>query len=426
MNTFRPEGGGAVACSLVLPTRNRASILEETLRRVTALPDRGIEIIVVDNGSTDGTANLEEKFPGVRWIWLGRNLGCAARNVGVMAARGGLIFMLDDDSWPESGAVDAATRLFSARPDLGAVACRVRLADPPHRHDAGGVPGVFFNCGGVIRRDAYVAAGGLPIDFDYYVEEYDLACRLLAAGRRIEPHGELVVWHRRVTRNRDNNRMLRLLVRNNMRLWNRYAPDDLRQELLDQTRERYRRVGLRENALRGYVEGVIEGRRALAKAPSRRAPLTPAAFAALFGLDVAQEVLAAWADKLRIGRAAIFHRGKGCEQLIDVVGRVNIPIDAVYDTAVEASAWRGLALRHVDAFDPDRVDGVVVGSLSPGVAEDLSHDFSRLCPRVPVVSAAPWSACSEGGTTPLLHASSGIVLPAPQPSLADGLSPAIC
>lgn len=426
MSTFRPEGGAAVACSLVLPTLNRALILEETLRRLTALPDRSFEVVVVDNGSTDGTAFLEEEFPGVRWIRLGRNLGCAARNVGVMAARGGLIFMLDDDSWPEAGAVDAAVRLFSARPDLGAVACRVRLADPPHRHDAGGVPGVFFNCGGVIRREAFVAAGGLPIDFDYYVEEYDLACRLLAAGRRIEPRGELVVWHRRVTRNRDNNRMLRLLVRNNMRLWSRYAPDDLRQELMDQTLERYRRVAVKENALRGYVEGVIEGRRALAKAPSRRAPLTPATFAGLFGLEIAQEVLVAWADKLRIGRTAIFHRGKGCEQLIDAVHRVNIRIDAVYDTAVEASMWRGHPLRHVDSFDPARVDGVVVGSLSPGVAEDLSHDFSRLFPRVPVVSAAPWSVCSEDGTLAHRRASAETVLPAPQPSPADGLSSAIC
>lgn len=400
MNSFPSDGAGRYLCSLVLPTMNRASVLQETLRRLTSLPDRGYEIIVVDNGSNDETAALAGSFPGVQWIWLGQNLGCAARNVGAMAGRGDLIFMLDDDSWPEPGVIDGAVRLFQNRTDLAAVGCRVRLADPPHRHDAGGVPGIFFNCGGVIRREAFVTVGGLPIDFDYYVEEYDLACRLIQAGWKIEPRGDLVVWHRRVTRNRDNNRMLRLLVRNNLRLWDRYAPDDMRQDLLNETLERYRRVAEKEHALRGYVEGVIEGQRALAKAPIRRSPLTHAEFASLFGLDVAQEVLTAWADKMRIRTVAIFRRAKACEQLIELTRRINIRVDAIYDNTVEAPTWRGLPLRHERDFDPAGVDGVLVGSLSPGVAEDLAHDFSQEYPSTPVISAAPWSVCIERGTLP--------------------------
>src|SRR5205823_6339748 len=101
-------------------------------------------------------------------------------------------------------------------------ACRVLLSsagDVPagrFRHDAGGVPGVFFNCGAAIRRSAFIDVGGFPIDFEYYVEEYDLACRLWKDGWTIEPHGDAIVWHERVTTNRDNNNMLRLLVRNNL------------------------------------------------------------------------------------------------------------------------------------------------------------------------------------------------------------------
>lgn len=380
-----------IDCSVIIPTHNRAAILAETLRRLLVLPDRRFEIIVVDNGSTDESADLMRRFQSVRWIALGKNHGCAARNIGAMAASGRVLLMLDDDSWPEPGVIDGLVQRFDRRHELGAVACRVRLVDRPDRHDAGGVPGIFFNCGGAVRRDAFISAGGFPIDFDYYVEEYALACRLLKAGWRIEPHGDLLVWHRRVIRNRDNNRMLRLLVRNNLRLWDRYAPDQLRQEMRDQTMERYRRVARKENAMSGYLEGMEAGHRACSEAPARRSPLSSAEYAALFGLDRAQEVLANWADKQRIRRAAIFWRAKACEQLIDLAISLNIRIDAIHDDVIETDCWRGITLRHVRDFDASAVDGVIVGSLSPGVAEDLTHDFLKQYPEIPVISAAPWA-----------------------------------
>lgn len=377
-------------CSLIIPTRDRAAVLRDTLRRIHALPDPRFEIIVVDNGSTDGTDSLQADYPRVRWIRPGVNLGCSARNLAAVAARGRLLFMLDDDSWPEPGTIDRVVRRFDERPDLGAVACRVRLADPPHRHDAGGVPGIIFNCGGTIRREAFLAVGGYPIDYDYYVEEYDLSCRLLRAGWKIEPHGDLLVWHRRVRQNRDNDRMLRLLVRNNLRLWSRYAPEQLRQDLLEQTHERYERVALKENALRGYREGVEAGRRAAVEALRRCRPLSMRQFESLFGLDHAQDLLRAWADKLRIRSIAIWRRQKGCEQLIDLARRLNIFIEAVYDDAAQSDSWRGLPLRRESDFTPCHADGILVGSLSPGVAEDDAHDLASRFPDYPVHSAAPW------------------------------------
>ena len=94
MNTHRPD------CSLIIPTRNRAAILRDTLSRLSNLPDDAFEILVVDNGSFDETPTLAEDFPHIRWIALGDNLGCAARNVGAVAARSDILLMLDDDSWP--------------------------------------------------------------------------------------------------------------------------------------------------------------------------------------------------------------------------------------------------------------------------------------------------------------------------------------
>ncbi len=377
-------------CSLIIPTHHRRAVLEATLARIAGLPERDFEVIVVDNGSTDDTLGLVSRFPGVRWIALGTNFGCAARNVAAAAASGRILFMLDDDSWPEPGAIGRAVTLLDRRPDLGAVACRVLLANSPGRHDAGGVPGIFFNCGGAVRRDAFLAVGGFPIDFDYYVEEYDLACRLWRLGYRIEPFGDIVVHHARCAANRDNNRMLRFLVRNNLRLWHRYAPPHRRSDLIESTLERYRRVAIQEDAMEGFRAGLEEGRRRIAEQKNLPHPLSDADYAGLFGLDVAWATIRAWADNHRAKKVAVWGRGKGCEQLLELLTANNICVDAVYDRTVECGRFRGFDLREETAFRSSDIDGIIVGALSPGVAEDLRNELQTRFATTPILSAAPW------------------------------------
>lgn len=383
-------------CSVIIPTRNRAAILRDTLRQLCALPDKSFEIIVLDNGSTDETPDLKSEFPAVRWIELGENHGCAARNIGAAAAHGDVLLMLDDDSWPGPGVIDRIVDLFDERTELGAVACRVLLADPPDRHDAGGVPGTYFNCGGAIRRRAFLECGGYPIDFDYYVEEYDLSVRLWKGGWTIEPRGDLVVMHRRVTKNRDNNRMLRLLVRNNLLLWSRYAPHSCRQDLIDATLERYLRVAVKENAISGFEQGRSEGLFRASSMCAFRNRLSEAEFAALMGLSAARAALIEWADNARIKNVAVWTRGKSCELLIDLLFSINIHVDAVHDVVADEPTWRRVPLRSIRDFDPARVDGIVVGSLSPGVAEDIANELSEILPELPVISPAPWRGVADG------------------------------
>lgn len=83
----------------VIATRNRRSELCATLERLSALPERP-EIIVVDNGSRDGTAQaVRRSFPRVELITLRRNQGACARNVGVRRAGTPYVALSDDDSW---------------------------------------------------------------------------------------------------------------------------------------------------------------------------------------------------------------------------------------------------------------------------------------------------------------------------------------
>jgi glycosyltransferase involved in cell wall biosynthesis len=87
--------------SVVIPAYNRAALLPHTLQAVlsqTAPPD---EVIVVDDGSTDGTADLARRFgPPVQCIGIANSGDLAARNVGLRAAGGRLVAFCDsDDLW---------------------------------------------------------------------------------------------------------------------------------------------------------------------------------------------------------------------------------------------------------------------------------------------------------------------------------------
>ena len=86
--------------TVVIPTYNRRDLVREAIASVTAQSYPDFEVIVVDDGSDDGTAEVVQPFAGVQYVYQ-RNRGVsAARNVGVARAGGELIAFLDsDDLW---------------------------------------------------------------------------------------------------------------------------------------------------------------------------------------------------------------------------------------------------------------------------------------------------------------------------------------
>jgi glycosyltransferase involved in cell wall biosynthesis len=97
--TTNDSGGGGVAVSVVIPTRDRWPLLADTLASALAQEGVGLEVVIVDDGSAS-TMPVGTTFddPRVRTVRNEVSLGVArARNRGIEAARGEWVALLDDD-----------------------------------------------------------------------------------------------------------------------------------------------------------------------------------------------------------------------------------------------------------------------------------------------------------------------------------------
>ncbi len=196
--------------TVVIATRNRRPELCATLERLTVLPERPA-IVVVDNGSRDGTAAaVRRAFRHVELITLRRNLGACARNVGVRRSRTPYLALSDDDSWWEPGALARAVTVLDASPRVGVVAAATMVGpetapDPINALMAasplsrGLLPGPrvlgFLGCAAVARRQAYLAAGGYSRLLFIGGEEELLAYDLAAIGWAISFRDDVIVHH---------------------------------------------------------------------------------------------------------------------------------------------------------------------------------------------------------------------------------------
>lgn len=111
--------------SVVIPTHNRRHLIGRAIDSAQSQIYPDLEILVVDDGSTDGTRELVEGYPEVKYLRLPINRGGGvARNLGVASSDGEYVAFLDsDDEWlPEKTAIQVA--LLDARPEVGAVYSR--------------------------------------------------------------------------------------------------------------------------------------------------------------------------------------------------------------------------------------------------------------------------------------------------------------
>lgn len=202
----------ALRISIVAPAHNAAGTLLECLRALKAQTlNEPYEIILVDDGSTDGTVLIAQSFaPGVKTLRQAHRGAAAARNTGIAAAQGEIILFTDADCAPASewaavladairGEVVGAKGTYRTR-QQDTVARFVQAEyESKYRRMAGREYIDFIDTySAAYRRDVLVEVGGfderLPVD-----EDQELSFRLAARGYRLVFVPEAVVYHRHVT-----------------------------------------------------------------------------------------------------------------------------------------------------------------------------------------------------------------------------------
>ena len=125
----------AIEVSAIIPTYNRRELVVRAIDSVLSQTRSVDEIVVVDDGSTDGTeAHLRQRYGDrIRYVWQANAGVSAARNHGMSIAQGRYFALLDsDDEWlPEKTAWQV--EWMEAHPDFGMVLCDVERVDSDHR-----------------------------------------------------------------------------------------------------------------------------------------------------------------------------------------------------------------------------------------------------------------------------------------------------
>lgn len=259
--------GGDHGLSIIIVAYNRKAALVRTLEHLHAAePGASAEVIVVDNASSDGTANaVRERFPAVRLIELDENTGVAAFNRGVEASTGKTVLILDDDSWPDATALALALELLADRDDIAAVALHPRHPDggrsewPFARRvrtacDAWPVMG----CGNLVRKTAWQQVGGYCEGFFLYRNDTDLALSLGSTGKVwFDP--SWVVWHDSPAAARKSVRWCHLATRNWLWMAKRHSRHPSRFWAWLGVLQAFRLAGFRPSAILAVTKGVRDG-----------------------------------------------------------------------------------------------------------------------------------------------------------------------
>ncbi len=220
--------------SVVFLNFNRLAETRHTvaqLRRVLRYR-QDVEVIAVDNGSQDGTAEfLQTQSDFLHYLQTHANLGIAGYNQGFAQATGDYILVLDDDSYPhDAQSLDLMIDYLDVNPEIGLLACHIETPEGEAvmtwhlpEQDKAGHSLAFVGCGFIIRRDLFAQIGWYPEDFFLYQNEIEVAIQVRRAGFDIYYQPQCRIVHRGLPADRPNWRRVYYPTRNTIWLLRRYA-----------------------------------------------------------------------------------------------------------------------------------------------------------------------------------------------------------
>jgi GT2 family glycosyltransferase len=197
--------------SAIVVNWNGGAMLQDALASLFAQSWPALEVVLVDNASTDGSADAARTRFGDRLVVVrnAKNEGFArGNNLGMAAAKGDWMFLLNSDAVCDPSTVEELMRFVEDKPEVGQLACRVLQADRPHYFDSAGLllypDGVCrsrgweekdlgqydrpeeviapHGCACALRKTMVAQVGGFDEDFFCYLEDMDLGVRGQLAG----------------------------------------------------------------------------------------------------------------------------------------------------------------------------------------------------------------------------------------------------
>ena len=218
---------------------NRKDELNETLNQIQRSDYPNKEIIVVDNGSSDGSVQMvQNHHPEVKLIALEENQGTRSRNEFLFKATGKYVFQYDDDSMPEDEqTIRKIVNFLEENSDVDALCTRIvnyytKEAETRSWEkfavagdEETGYEGLFVHASGMVFRTKSIQnIEGYSKLFFWGMVEADLTFQLLENDNKIVYKPDLVTIHRKSNINRDDKRAFKLRVRNGIFLFAKYLP----------------------------------------------------------------------------------------------------------------------------------------------------------------------------------------------------------
>lgn len=185
--------------SVTILSYNRKNELRHTLTKVYEQDYKNIEVIVVDNASSDGSGVMvKNEFPEVQLITLDRNYGIEAFNWVIRRVKGDYILILDDDSYPEYGSIAKAIDYIENDESCGVVAFNIynmKFDFFETKDLRRGYVHYFIGCGIIMKSKLINEVGFYDELFFVYVNDLDLSIRIINHGYKIFYLEESLVVH---------------------------------------------------------------------------------------------------------------------------------------------------------------------------------------------------------------------------------------
>lgn len=230
--SLKPLSKKSPLVSVVIPNWNGKKFLEVCLPSLKIQTFKNFEVIIVDNGSDDGSLEyMLNKFPDYKVISLPKNIGFSpAVNLGIENAKGTYIFMLNNDTKVDKKCIEELVNVLEKKKDVGMVAAKMLNFYKPKLIDSAGdyidVVGhanniglgekdsdeynkeeyVFLVTGGgsLIRKELFDKVGLFDDDYFAYFEDVDLGLRAQMQGFKGYYQPKAVIHHIHMATSRRN------------------------------------------------------------------------------------------------------------------------------------------------------------------------------------------------------------------------------